>query len=162
MVSASGGQGACSPVSICPWEPHEASLGGPHWSLLRVCLCSACRKLLCNKRGFYCQVSLQKKKSNVKCIRSSVAPSDRLPLEAAAARRQGPWWEGAAPGGGPGAASWELAASCVWIWAVATRGGRGWVRPADSPECCLQVRDLSPQTQEKKQSDPARQNLPYK
>ena len=31
MVSASGGRGGCSPVSVCSQGPHEAGLGGPHW-----------------------------------------------------------------------------------------------------------------------------------
>lgn len=147
VVSASGGQGVCSPLSVCPRGPHEASLGGPHRvpAAESVSVVSVGNYLVINV-CFIVRFPCKKKNSNMKCIRFSVAPSNPLPLEAAAAGRRGPWRERATPGGGLGAAGWELAASFVWIWAVATRGGRGWVRPADSPVCCLQARDPSPQT----------------
>lgn len=114
-----------APAALCPSGPGDPTkrvwvgLTGPY---CRVCLCSTCRKLFEINVGFIVRFPC-KKKSNMKCIRPSVAPSDHLPLEAAAARLRGPWWEGAAPGEGGLLAGWELAASCVWIWAVATRGG---------------------------------------
>ena len=142
MVSASGGRGACSPVSVCPWGPHQASLGGPHWSLLRVCLCSARRKLLCNKRGFYCQVSLQK--SNVKCIRSSVAPSNRLPLEAAAAGWRGLLGEGL----GLPAGSWPPPVSGSGRWPLGVDRA-GFVQPIPLSAACKCV---TPHHKHKKRS----------
>ena len=106
MVSASGGRGGCSPVSVCSRGPHEASLGGPHWvpAAESASAVSVGNYLVINV-GFIVRFPCKKKNSNMKCIRSSVAPFTPLSaFRGCSCRAAGPWREWAAPGGGLGTA----------------------------------------------------------